>query len=108
MDRTQWNLGDKDRYVHSEWLRTCRDLAKLRSSLALLKSRYINIFYEGEELPKLPNLPKRKTGHDIAWGSSGKDAHVFAKFRCLFSRMEESCRALLLFIAQKIAWGKAA
>jgi len=24
-------------------------------------------------LPKLPNLPKRKSSDDIAWGSSGKD-----------------------------------
>jgi transcriptional regulator with XRE-family HTH domain len=37
------------------------------------------LFYEGEEPPKLPNLPKRKTGADIAWGSNGKDARLVAK-----------------------------
>jgi transcriptional regulator with XRE-family HTH domain len=29
------------------------------------------LFYEGEEPPKLPNLLKRKTADDIVWGSSG-------------------------------------
>ncbi len=32
------------------------------------------LFYDGEEPPKLPNLPKRKSSDEIAWGSSGKDA----------------------------------
>jgi DNA-binding XRE family transcriptional regulator len=27
------------------------------------------LFYDGEEPPVLPNLPKRKTADDIAWGS---------------------------------------
>ena len=38
------------------------------------------LFYDGEEPPKLPNLPKRKSADDIVWGSSGKDAHMLAKF----------------------------
>src|ERR1700694_4415166 len=44
------------------------------------------LFYEGEEPPQLPNLPKRKTADDIAWGSNGKDARMLAKFCRLFSR----------------------
>src|ERR1019366_10246314 len=47
------------------------------------------LFYDGEEPPKLPNLPKRKTADDIVWGSSGKDARLLAKFRRLFGRMEQ-------------------
>jgi len=66
------------------------------------------LFYEGEEPPKLPNLPKRKTGADTAWGSSGKDVRVLVKFCRLFSRMKESDRALVFFIAQKMARAKAA
>jgi transcriptional regulator with XRE-family HTH domain len=66
------------------------------------------LFYEGEEPPKLPNLPKRKNGADIAWGSSGKDSRVLMKFRRLFSRMKESDRALVFFMAQKMARAKAA
>src|SRR6202795_2843957 len=65
------------------------------------------LFYEGEEPPALPNLPKRKIADDIAWGSKGKDARMLAKFCRLFSRMEEADRGLVLFMAQKMARGKA-
>jgi len=65
------------------------------------------LFYDGNEPPKLPNLTKRKTADDILWGNSGKDAHMLAKFCRLFSRMEESNRALVLFMAQKMAKRKA-
>src|ERR1700692_1619786 len=47
------------------------------------------LFYEGEETPELPNLPKRKTAANIAWGSKGKDARMLAKFCRLFSQMGE-------------------
>ena len=61
------------------------------------------LFYEGEEPPKLPNLPKRKTVADIAWGSKGKDARMLARFCRLFSRTTESDLQLLFFMAQKMA-----
>ena len=64
------------------------------------------LFYEGEEPPKLLNLPKRKTADDIAWGSSGKDARVLAKFRRLLSRTAENDLKLLLFTAQQMAGKK--
>ena len=47
------------------------------------------LFYDGDELPKMPHLPKRKTADDIAWGSKGKDARLLAKFCRLFSKMKE-------------------
>jgi transcriptional regulator with XRE-family HTH domain len=65
------------------------------------------LFYDGEEPPKLPNLPKRKTTADIAWGSKAKDARMLAKFCRLFSHMEEGDRGLVLFMAQKMARRKA-
>jgi transcriptional regulator with XRE-family HTH domain len=61
------------------------------------------LFYEGDDPPKLPNLPKRKTADEIAWGSSRKDAPVLAKFRRLLARMKEPDRQLLLHMAQKMA-----
>ena len=62
------------------------------------------LFYDGEEPLKLPNLPKRKSADDIVWGSKGKDARMLAKFCRLFSRTNESDMRLLLFImAQKMA-----
>src|SRR5277367_74760 len=32
------------------------------------------LFYEGEDPPQLPNLLKRNSSDDIAWGSAGKEA----------------------------------
>jgi transcriptional regulator with XRE-family HTH domain len=65
------------------------------------------LFYEGKEPPKLPNLPKRKTVDDILWGSKGKDARMLAQFCGLFSNMESSDLAMVLFMAQKMAKRKA-
>jgi transcriptional regulator with XRE-family HTH domain len=61
------------------------------------------LFYDGEEPPRLPNLPKRKTADDILWGSTGKDARWLHKLRRLLSRTEESDRKILMFMAQKMA-----
>lgn len=64
------------------------------------------LFYDGEEPPKLPNLPKRKSSDDIAWGSSGKDARYLGKLRRLLARSEDGDRKLLLYMAQKMAGTK--
>ncbi len=58
---------------------------------------------DGEEMPKLLNLPKRKPGADMTWGSKGKNARLLAKFRRLFSRMDSGAWGLVLFMAQKMA-----
>ena len=65
------------------------------------------LFYEGVEPPKLPNLPKRKTVNDILWGTKGRGARLLAQFRRLFSRMEAGDLGMLLFMAQKMARRKA-
>ena len=65
------------------------------------------LFYDDEEPPELPNLLKRKSADDIVWGSSGKDAHMLAKFCRLFGRMEEADRGFVLLMAQKMAKRKA-
>ena len=65
------------------------------------------LFYDGEEPPKLPNLSKRKAADDIVWGSKGKDARMLGQFCRLFSRMEESNREFVLFTAQKMTKRKA-
>ena len=61
------------------------------------------LFYEGEEPPKLPNLLKRKASDEIVWGSTGKEARYLNKFRRLLGKTEESDRKLLLYMAQKMA-----
>jgi transcriptional regulator with XRE-family HTH domain len=64
------------------------------------------LFYEGNEPPKLPNLLKRKTSDDIVWGSTGKNSVYLHKLvRCL-SKATDSDRKLLLAMAQKVAGGR--
>jgi transcriptional regulator with XRE-family HTH domain len=65
------------------------------------------LVYDGEEPPKLPHLPKRKTADDIAWGSKGKEARLLAKFCRLFSRLGDGDLKLLFSMAQKMARAKA-
>jgi len=61
------------------------------------------LFYDGEEPPKLPNLPKRKSSDDIAWGSKGKDERYLSKLRRLLGKSDEQNRKLILLMAQKMA-----
>jgi transcriptional regulator with XRE-family HTH domain len=64
------------------------------------------LFYDGEEPPKLPNLLKRKTSDEIAWGSSGKNGIYLHKLVKCLSKATDSDRKLLLSMAQKIAGGR--
>lgn len=61
------------------------------------------LFYDGEEPPELPNLPKRKSADDIAFGTHGKEARFLNKLRRLLGRIEEPDRRLLLYMAQKMS-----
>lgn len=61
------------------------------------------LFYDGEEPPELPNLPKRKTANDVVWGSGGKEARFLTIFRRLLGGIDEGDRRLLLYMAQKMA-----
>ncbi len=61
------------------------------------------LFYDGEKPPELPNLPKRKTSDEIAWGHSGKEARFLNRLRSLLARIDEGDRRLLLYMAQKMA-----
>src|SRR5881628_1407927 len=60
------------------------------------------LFYDGDEPPKLLNLPKRKTDEDL-WGSSGKDARFLNKLRRLLGKADANDRKLVLQMAQKMA-----
>lgn len=65
-----------------------------------------HLFYDGEKPPQLPNLLKRKTSDDIAWGSSGKQAVYLHKLRKCLSKAGDADRKLLLSLAQKMASGR--
>src|SRR5712664_3127686 len=60
------------------------------------------LFYDGDEPPKLPNLPKRKTDEDL-WGSSGKDARFLNKLRRLLGKSDDNDRKLVMHMARKMA-----
>ena len=64
------------------------------------------LFYDGEEPPKIANLPNHGKSSGPEWGSSGKNARVLAKFCRLIGRANESDRRLLFFMAQKMARAK--
>ena len=61
------------------------------------------LFYEGEEPPKLPNLLNRKSSDDIAWGSTGKDARFLNKLRRSLGKATVQDRKIILLMAQKMA-----
>jgi transcriptional regulator with XRE-family HTH domain len=61
------------------------------------------LFYEGDEPPKLPRLPKRRSAGEIAFGTRGKEARLLFTFRRLLGKIDEADRRLLLYMAQKMA-----
>jgi DNA-binding XRE family transcriptional regulator len=61
------------------------------------------IFYDGENPPVLPSLPKGRSRDGAGWGSVGKDARVLTHFRTLLRRIDPPHRKLLLHMAQKMA-----
>ena len=50
------------------------------------------LFYDGDKPPELPNLPKRKSAADIAWGTTGKDARFLTNLRRLLARAADRDR----------------
>jgi transcriptional regulator with XRE-family HTH domain len=60
------------------------------------------LFYDGEKPPELPNLVKRKTASEIAWGSTGSDARWLANLRRLLGQVSENDRKLVMLIVRKM------
>jgi transcriptional regulator with XRE-family HTH domain len=61
------------------------------------------LFYDGDEPPKLPDLLKRKSSDETAWGSVGKDARYLAKLCRVLGKADANDRKLVLLMAQKMA-----
>jgi transcriptional regulator with XRE-family HTH domain len=64
------------------------------------------LFYDGEEPPKLPSLLKRKASDDVLWGSSGKHAAYLTKLRKCLSKAGDADRKLIMVMMQKMANGR--
>jgi len=127
----QWNnpamlIGDRLRELREEKKLSQGDIEKRTGLLRCYTSRVENghtvpaietlekmaralevplyqLFYDGEEPPALPNLLKRKSSGETAWGSSGKDARFLSKLRRLLGKSDEQHRKLILLMAQKMA-----
>lgn len=83
---------------------TVPSLETLEKMARALEIPLYKLFYEGDEMPELPNLKRRKTADEIALAEAGsKDARFFLKIRKLLSKIDESDRRLLLYLAQKMA-----
>ena len=61
------------------------------------------LFYDGEQPPALPRLPKRRSADDIVWGSSRKEARLLVQLQRLLGRIDQKDRNLLMFMAQRMA-----
>jgi transcriptional regulator with XRE-family HTH domain len=62
-----------------------------------------HLFYDGDEPPKLPNLPKRSSSVEDAWGGTGKNARYLNKLRRLLGKSDDEHRKLVMLMAQKMA-----
>jgi transcriptional regulator with XRE-family HTH domain len=87
---------------------TVPNLETLEKFARALEVPLYQLFYDGEEPPALPHLPKRRTADDIVWGTSRKEARLLSMFRRHLSLMNERSRSLLLFMAHKMARQKTA
>jgi len=82
---------------------TVPSIETLKKMAGALEVPLYQLFYDGEEPPQLPNLIKRKSSDESAWGSTGKDARYLNKLRCLLGKSDDQDRKLLLYMAQKMA-----
>ncbi len=98
-ERTGWLRCYISRVENGHTVPAIETLEKMARALEV---PLYQLFYDGEEPPELPNLPKRRTAADIAWGSSGKDARLLFRLRRLLSRVNQRDRNLLLFMAQRM------
>jgi transcriptional regulator with XRE-family HTH domain len=61
------------------------------------------LFYDGQEPPKIPNHVLVMKPSENPWGSAGKDGRYFNKLRRLLSKIGKGDRKLILHMAQKMA-----
>ena len=89
------------RVEHNHSVPNMENLEKMARALEV---PLYQLFYDGEEPPKLPNLPKGKSDEDL-WGSSGKDGRFLSKLRRLLGKSSDGNRKLVMHMAQKMAQG---
>jgi transcriptional regulator with XRE-family HTH domain len=82
---------------------TVRSIETLEKMARALEVPIYQLFYDGDEPPKLPDLLKRKSSDQNGWGSSGKEARFLSKLRRSLGKANEQDRKLVMHTAQKMA-----
>ncbi len=82
---------------------TVPSIETLEKMARALEVPMYEFFYDGDEPPKPPNLPKYKSSDENVWGSSGKEARFLSNLRRLLGKANEQDRKIILLMAQKMA-----
>jgi hypothetical protein len=101
--RSQGDIEKRTGLLRCYISRAIETLEKLARALEV---PLYQLFYDGDEPPRLPNLLKRKTADDIVWGSSGKHATHLHKLRKCLSKAAEPDSALIMVMTQKMVSGR--
>jgi transcriptional regulator with XRE-family HTH domain len=76
-ERTGWLRCYISRVENGHTVPAIETLEKMARALEV---PLYQLFYDGEEPPELPNLPKRRTAADIAWGVRGRTRAFYSGF----------------------------
>jgi transcriptional regulator with XRE-family HTH domain len=83
---------------------TVPSLETLERLAAALEVPLFQLFYEGDDPPPLPNLSPRESAESLVVDeASDWESRFFDKVRRLLGKIDEKDRALLLYLAQKLA-----
>jgi len=82
---------------------TVPSIETLEKLARALEQPIYRLFYDGELPPELPSSLRHKTGANLEWGASGKNALYLSKLRRCLARIDERDRKLLMATAQKVA-----
>ncbi|MCI0624902.1 MAG: helix-turn-helix domain-containing protein [Acidobacteria bacterium] len=81
---------------------TVPSLETLEKFARALEVPLYQLFYDGDEPPKPPRLPRSRNCEDL-WGASGRDSRMLGQFCRALARMTDRHRQLLLAAARGMA-----
>jgi len=61
------------------------------------------LFYDGQNPPAPPPLPRKTIADEKLWGNAGREARLLSQLQRLLGRVNDKDRHLLYFMAQKMA-----
>jgi len=67
------------------------------------KFLFTKLFYDGEEPPKLPNLPRRKSSEAIAWEVPARMGAFLTSFVACWLKLRKRIGSFFCHMAQKMA-----